>query len=85
MYPKNEPEWQKQAIKDLAKKYGIDIRVVRQMVYYPFLFTKESMKNIYDKRPIRHMHLGVFLLRKRHERYFDEHGQLEVRVRDESI
>lgn len=72
MYFKNEPTWQKQAIKDIANKYGIDIRVVRQMVYYPFLFTKHVMSSDTDGKPTRLRHLGVFLLKKRYEKNFNE-------------
>ena len=72
MYFRNEQEWQKQLIKELAEKYGIDIRVVRQMVYYPYLFTKHSVMSDEDNRPIRHRHLGVFLLKKRFADKFNE-------------
>ena len=72
MYFRNEQTWQKQLIKELAEKYGVDVRVVRQMVYYPFLFTNRKMANKQDGTPIRHRHLGVFLLKKRFEKHFNE-------------
>ena len=72
MYFRNEQEWQKQLIKELAEKYGIDIRVVRQMVYYPYLFTKHLIVSDEDNRPVRHRHLGVFLLKKRFADKFNE-------------
>lgn len=72
MYFRNEQNWQKQLIKELAEKYGIDVRVVRQMVYYPFLFTNRKMSDSVDMSPIRHRHLGVFLLKKRFEKDFNE-------------
>lgn len=74
MYFKSEAVWQKELIKELAKKYGIDIRVVRQMVYYPFLFHKHRMADDKDGRPLRHRQLGVWLLKKRYERQFEEFG-----------
>jgi len=72
MYFKHEQDWQKKAIRDIAKKYGIDIRVVRQIVYYPFVFMARKMSDRDDLLPIRHRHLGVFLLKKRWEKYFNE-------------
>ena len=74
MYFKYEPEWQKQLIRDIAKKYGVDIRVVRQMVYYPFLFHKHRMADDADGTPIRHRQLGVCILKKRYERQLKEFG-----------
>ena len=72
MYFNNEQDWQKKAIRDIAKKYGIDIRVVRQIVYYPFLFMTQRMRDMSDGLPIRHRHLGEFLLKKRYEEMFSE-------------
>jgi len=72
MYFKNEADWQKKLIRELAKEYGIDIRVVRQIVYYPFLFTKHAIQNKDDITAIRHRHLGVFNMVARFKRHFDE-------------
>lgn len=72
MYFKDEPIWQKQLIRDIANRYGIDIRVVRQMVYYPFLFTKYKISSDTDKTAIRHRYLGAFVVKKRYEDYFNE-------------
>lgn len=72
MYFRNEQEWQKKLIKELAEKYGIDIRVVRQMVYYPYLFTKAAIAQEDSCRPIRHRHMGVFLSKKVYERKLNE-------------
>lgn len=77
MYFKYEEDWQKKAIREIAKKYGIDIRVVRQIVYYPFLFMARHMADTGDAMPIRHRHLGVFLLKKRYEHLFSETKQEE--------
>ena len=71
MYPKRETEWQKQLIKDLAKEYGIDIRVVRSVVYYPFFFSKTKIMSEEDIRPIRHRNLGSILIKKRCEKLFN--------------
>ena len=60
MYFTSEPQWQKDLIRELAKKYGLDIRVVRTMVYYPYLFTKRVIKDPHDNTPIRHRYLGCF-------------------------
>lgn len=67
MYFRQERKWQKQLIKDIAKKYGIDIRVVRQIVYYPFLFTKHKIIDSSDEEGIRHRHLGMFVLKGRYK------------------
>lgn len=66
MYFKNEQDWQKKAIRDIAKKHGVDIRVVRQIVYYPFLFMAQKIRDGEDIMPIRHRHLGVVLPKKRY-------------------
>jgi hypothetical protein len=78
MYFKGEEDWQKKLIKDIAEKYGIDIRIVRQMVYYPFLFTKEELAKTESKKPIRHRQLGVFLVKKRFEDKFNETNEIEI-------
>jgi len=65
MYFNSEPKWQKELIRDIAKEYGIDIRIVRQMVYYPFLFTRDKMAKDEDWRPIRHRYFGAFTLKGR--------------------
>lgn len=70
MYFRYEPKWQKELIRDIAKKYGIDIRVVRQIVYYPFLFTKQRMMDDEDGIAIRHRYLGMFVVKRRYEQDF---------------
>ena len=64
MYFKQEKDWQKKLIRDIAEKYGIDIREVRQMVYYPFLFSKHKIIDASDTEAIRHRYLGMFVLKK---------------------
>ena len=60
MYFAKEPTWQKELIRELAKKYGVDVRVIRTMVYYPYIFSKNVMQDPHDNRPIRHRYLGAF-------------------------
>ena len=62
-YPKNEEKWQGQLIDSLAKKYNLPKRVVRQIVYYPLLFTRRTILSNSCERPIRIRHLGTFVLR----------------------
>ena len=64
MYFNTEPKWQKDLIRELAEKYGIDIRIVRTMVYYPYLFSKNVMQDPHDNRAIRHRYLGAFDIKK---------------------
>lgn len=56
-------KWQDKIIDQLAFKYGLDKRVVREVVYYPLLFTNRVMNDPKDDRPIRIKHLGVFAYR----------------------
>lgn len=56
-------KWQNKLIDQLAFKYGIDKRVVQEVVYYPMSFTKQVMNDPKDDTPIRIKHLGVFAYR----------------------
>ena len=59
-YPKDEEGWQKDLIKQLAKKHKLTTGVVRQMVYYPFLYLRRSIQSEDKEEHIRIKHLGVF-------------------------
>ena len=63
IYPKNETKWQKELIRDVAKQFELDVRVVREIVYYPLLFVKNRMRNDNSEVPIRLRNLGAFDLR----------------------
>jgi hypothetical protein len=56
-------KWQQNLVNQLAFKYGMDKRVVHEIVYYPLLFTKNVMNDPKDDTPIRIKHLGVFAYR----------------------
>ena len=56
-------KWQDKIIDHLAFKYGLDKRVVQEIVHYPLLFTKNVMNDPADGTPIRIKHLGVFAFR----------------------
>lgn len=56
-------KWQNKLIEQLAFKYGLDKRVVQEVVYYPMSFTKQVMNDPKDDTPIRIKHLGVFAYR----------------------
>lgn len=48
-------------VKRLSVEYGVDPRVVRLVVDYPFLFIKRKMADDEDDRPIRLRYLGAFV------------------------
>lgn len=56
-------KWQNKLIEQLAFKYGLDKRVVHEIVYYPMSFTKQVMNDPEDDTPVRIKHLGVFAYR----------------------
>jgi len=72
MYFKSEPKWQKELIRELAAKYGIDIRIVRTMVYYPYIFSKNIMEDIDDETPIRHRFFGAFNIKNMYRKSENE-------------
>ena len=51
-------------IRDLAKKYNKDVRVIQQLVDSPFKFTSRIIQDPYDKRPIRLRYFAVFVQKK---------------------
>lgn len=60
MYSK---KWQNTIIEQLAFKYGLDKRVVQEIVYYPLRFTRDVMNDPADDTPVRIKRLGVFAYR----------------------
>lgn len=52
--------YQDALIKDLAKKYQIDPRIVKEVVYYPIRFTRDIIRDDTDIKPIRIKYFGVF-------------------------
>ena len=48
-------------IRKLATKYMKDPRVIREIVYHPFLFTKRVMEDLVDDRPTRIRWFGAFV------------------------
>jgi hypothetical protein len=51
---------QERLIKELAKKYTLDPRLVKTVVYYPIKFAKSKIENPINNRPIRIRHFGLF-------------------------
>lgn len=51
---------QERLIKELAKKYKVDPRLVKTVVYHPIKFAKSKMENPTNNRPIRIRHFGLF-------------------------
>ena len=56
----NDTLVQDRIIKELAKKYELDYRHVKNIVYYPFKFAKAKMEDPLNDRPIRIKYFGVF-------------------------
>ena len=53
-------DYQDKLISKLAKKYKIDRRVVKEIVYSPLKFTNRVVKDPVDPRAVRIMYFGVF-------------------------
>lgn len=51
---------QNKLIKDLAKKYNLDKRVIHNIVYYPIRFAKTKMEDPCNNRGIRIRYFGLF-------------------------
>lgn len=65
--------WHSNIIEHLAFKYGLDKRVVTNIVHYPMLFTKRVMNDPKDDTPIRIKFLGVFAYRgSRNKRVYEQ-------------
>jgi len=56
---------QKKIGKQLAKKYGRDVRVIEQITKHPFKFLYELMKDPNEYRPFRIPYFGVFVQKDR--------------------
>ena len=52
-------------IRELAKKYNKDPRVIREIVYSPLKFATRVISDPADVRPIRIRYFGVFTLKHR--------------------
>jgi len=56
-------KYQEKLIRQLAKKYNKDPRVIKQIVYSPIKFANRIVSDILDDRPIRIRYFGVFALK----------------------
>lgn len=56
---------QKKIRKQLAKKYGRDVRVIEEITKHPFKFLHGVMESPTDNRPFRLMYLGAFMQKNR--------------------
>jgi len=54
---------QDRLIRELAKKYNKDPRVIKEVVYSPFKFASRTISDPVDVRPIRIRYFGVFTLK----------------------
>ena len=52
---------QERLIRDIAKKRGMDYRLVRTIVGYPMKFAKAKMSDLADDRPVRIRYFGAFV------------------------
>lgn len=66
-------------IRELAKKYNKDIRVIKEIVYSPLKFAKRKITDDVDNRPIRIRYFGVFVQK---EHYTKETKRMEKRIRE---
>lgn len=58
-------------IRDLAKQYKLDFRIIRSIVLSQYKFVKSIIKDPYDLRPIRLHYFGVFDIK---------HSKLKVKM-----
>ena len=70
--------YQEKLIRQLAKKYNIDYRVVKEIVYSPLKFTNRVVTDNTDMRPIRIMYFGVFTQKDRKNKANRMSGIIEV-------
>ncbi len=47
-------------LKELAKKYNKDVRVINTVTRHPFKFLYDVMEDPYNNTPVRIIYLGVF-------------------------
>ena len=59
----NKALHQDRFIRNLAKKYNRDPRVIREIVYSPLKFATRTISDPEDMRPIRIRYFGVFALK----------------------
>lgn len=59
----NKALHQDRFIRELAKKYNKDHRIIREIVYSPLKFTTRVVSDSTDMRPIRIRYFGVFALK----------------------
>ena len=56
-------KYQDRLIKDIAKKYNKDPRVIKEIVFSPIKFTNRVVSDPFDLRPVRVRYFGVFTLK----------------------
>lgn len=54
---------QKALVRDLAKKYNLDVKVIEKVIKSPFFFFREKMESLDDIRAVRIPYFGVFSLK----------------------
>lgn len=62
-YFAREQSWQKQLLREIAQELKIDLRVVREVGYYPLIYLKHRISNPDEDKPVRIRHLGVWDLK----------------------
>ena len=60
---------QDRLIKDLAKKYNKDPRVIKEIVWSPIKFANRVISDPTDSRPIRIRYFGVFALKHKDAKF----------------
>ena len=69
---------QETIIKNLAKKYNLDHRIVKEVVYSPLKFTNRVVKDPMDMRPIRIMYFALFVQKPKKNKANRMSGMIET-------
>jgi len=57
---------EEEIIREIAKRKGMDTRVVSMVARYPFHFLKDVIASPTDLRPVRLKYFGLFVLKTRY-------------------
>jgi len=71
-------DYQDKLINKLGKKYNIDPRVVKQVVYSPLKFTNRVVQDPADMRPVRIMYYCVFTQKPSKNKMSRMEGQVDI-------
>ena len=72
-------------VKELSLKYGKDERIIRNIAYFPFKFTKRIMADYNDNRPVRIRYFGAFVQKDYYNKNTKVNSMLEELLDDKNI